>query len=289
MAEERSRSDNSDCGISRDPILLVDSAMKGVAWITLLVTVGCSQLASTQSGSQQCEAMQRVAESAATSWEDAISAGDGVSHSDHHYCYSNQPCDEVTCIISRVRDRLRFILLRCSNPVAFRVTTESIVSLGKIDRINDFTFSKSVTVDFALISGSSRLVMNVTLEHFSDAIGLKMDLKQRVSNYDITATSLTFIPYTRIPFDSSSGCTPGPITSDIDMQREQDSSANSSPTTAIIIAAICVLCMVVIALATIMAVVLLVRKKQINNFGGRAEVAFQPLLTASSDADEEST
>lgn len=264
---------------------MVDS-LKGVAWITLLVIVGCSHLA-VATGSQQCDAMQRVAKSAATSWRDAILDGGGDYGNPQHYCYSNPPCDEVTCILSRVRDRLRFILLRCSNPVALRVITESFVSLGKLDHINDVTFSKSVMVDFALVSGDVSLVMNVTMEHFSNAIGLQMVVKQTIGYSAITPTSLTFIPYTQIPFNSSSGCTAGPITNDINTQEQV--SSDSFPMAAVIIPVICVLCMVVIALATIVAVVLLVRKKLNKSYGGRAraELAFQPLVTTPSDTDEE--
>ena len=271
--------------------------MKGVTWITLLVIVGCSQLAST-SGSQQCEAMQSVAESAATGWANALIAGNSQAHRDppDHYCYSNHLCDEVTCVFSYVGGRLRFILLRCSNPVAFRVITDSMAT-GMIDRIDDYTITESMVVDFAL-ARESRIVIDVTLEHYSNAIGLKMDLTQRVTDPTITPTSLAFIPYTRIPFDSSSGCTSVPTTgpttggaaSENGPTDAQDSSdsAKSLLTAAIIISVISVLCMVVIALATIMAVVLLVRKKLNRSYGGRAQLAFQPLLTAPSDADEES-
>ena len=124
--------------------------------------------------------------------------------------------------------------------------------------------------------------MSITMEHLSKAIGLQMVVKQKIK-YSVTPSSQTFIPYTRIPFDSSSACTTGLFTNDFTMQ-EKDSS-NFFPMAAIVIPVICVLCMALIALATIVAVVLLVRKKMNKSSGDRAKLAFQPLLTAPSDAD----
>lgn len=243
------------------------------------MAVGCSQVCITVAS--QCEAMRSVAESATTSWNNAQALETDDTGS--HYCYSNPPCDEVTCLIGRSTvDRLRFILLRCNDPPAFRMITEQMITgylygnriwlNGVTNRGNDFTFSKSAWVDFTLANDFARLVVNVTMEHYSNAIGLKMDTKQIVTDDAITPTSQSFVPYIRVPFDSISGCTSGPISSDVaSTQSEgQDTTSESVPTAAIAIPVVSVLSMMVIATATIITVVILVRKKHVYH-GARAE------------------
>ena len=145
----------------------------------------------------QCSAMLNVSESATKALAGKLTVLYRGSFGLEHYCYYTPPCDEVDCTIAHYLVRLRFSLLKCNTPPAIRLITEDRSN----SVVNDYTFSESKRIDL-VIERSFRLILNVTLNQYEGAIGLRMVISQSLT-YDSStlegAVSESFVPYTRIP------------------------------------------------------------------------------------------
>ena len=104
-----------------------------------------------------CNVMENIAEAA------NLASNNGLT------CFTNPPCVEIDCAVD-TGEELEFIVLKCNDPPAIQLV------LNNKDNILVYnqTFTKSELATIA--TGGIRRVLNITLHHIDEAIGVQVML-----------------------------------------------------------------------------------------------------------------